>query len=201
MSVIEKPFSPACERNQAVILEQLRELLSTTGQSILEVGTGTGQHAVYFAAKLPHIIWQTADLIEKHAGINLWLSDANLTNALPPVEYAIGHSQWPDGQYDVVYSANVLHIISEALVVLLIKDLGAHLKEAARVIFYGPFKYGGQYTADSNADFNEWLKARDPQSGIRDFAVIESLMQQQNFKLVSDITMPANNQLIVFEKS
>lgn len=201
MTVIEKPFAPACERNQAVILEQLQQWLSTPGQSVLEIGSGTGQHAVYFAAQIPHITWQTADVIEKHAGINLWLADARLTNVLPPVEYAIGHSQWPDGQYDVVYSSNVLHIISEALVELMISDLGAHLKKAAQVIFYGPFKYSGQYTADSNADFDQWLQAHDPQSGIRDFEVIESLMQQQRFKLVKDITMPANNQLLVFEKS
>ncbi len=196
----EKPCSPSSERNQGAILAQLKEHLRPSDQYILEVGSGTGQHAVFFGQHLPDVIWQTSDVEDNHAGINMWLREYDLAHVLSPLVYQIGASQWPNCEADVVFSANTLHIISMRLVKHLIQDLGAHLNPGSRVFFYGPFKYQGQFTSESNAEFEQWLKDIDPARGIRDFEVIESLMKQQQFTLYQDIPMPANNQLLIFEK-
>ncbi len=200
MTEAEKPFSPACERNQAVILSQLQKLLRNTDLQVLEIGSGSGQHAVYFGQNLPQVSWQTADVTSNHCGIQMWLQEANLDNVLPPLAYEIGRDQWPVKNTDVVFSANTLHIISEALVKQLIQDLGGHLKAGNRVLFYGPFKYNGEFTSESNAEFELWLKDIDPLRGVRDFEVVEQLMSKQGFILLEDISMPANNQLLLFEK-
>lgn len=201
MSKIEKPFAPACERNQEVILQVLKMNLRTDDKNILEIGSGTGQHAVYMGKHLSGITWQTADVKDNHDGINMWLNEADLENVLPPIDYQIGHSQWPAVVADVVFSANVLHIISEELVERFIKDLGDNLQKGNRVMFYGPFKYNGQFTSESNADFQVWLKEIDSRRGIRDFEKVNELLGQQNITLIEDVTMPANNQLLIFEKA
>lgn len=196
----EKPFAPACERNQQAILDVLKKHLRSSDQHVFEIGSGTGQHAVYIAKHLTNIMWQTSDVVENHSGISMWLKEAQLENVLPPLEYEIGEDKFPGINIDVVFSANTLHIISETLVEQLIKDLGTSLKSSARVMFYGPFKYRGEFTSESNADFDLWLKDIDPLRGVRDFEWINQLMQNQAFKMIQDINMPANNQLLLFEK-
>jgi len=201
MNEPEKHFAPACERNQAVILQVIQQYLRTSDKHILEIGSGTGQHAIYFGRGLPHIRWQTSDVAANHTGINMWLHEAGLENVLPPAEYEIGHNKWPVENTDVVFSANTVHIISEALVKRLILDLGENLEHGARVMFYGPFKYQGEFTSESNAEFDLWLKDIDPLRGVRDFESIEALMKAQGFALIEDLSMPANNQLLLFEKT
>lgn len=201
MAEAEKPYSPSCERNQAAILEVFQKHFRETDRQVLEIGSGTGQHAVYFGQAIKQVIWQTSDVKENHAGINKWLAEAQLTHVLAPIEYTIGESDWPNFEADVVFSANVLHIISFELVQKFILDLGGNLNSGSRVFFYGPFKYQGQFTSASNADFESWLKNIDPLRGIRDFETIEKLMQKQGFNLQLDISMPANNQFLIFEKT
>ena len=196
----EKPFSPACERNQKVILENEQKWLRPTDKHILEIGSGTGQHAVYFGQNLPHITWQTSDVMDNHAGIDMWLAESAAENVKSPLTYEIGRHKFPTVNADVVFSANTLHIISEDLVKQLIVDLGESLKPACRVMFYGPFKYRGEFTSQSNAEFDLWLQDVDPLRGVRDFESIHDLMRQQNFVMITDVTMPANNQLLLFEK-
>ncbi len=200
MSETEKPFAPACERNQAIILEVLQRVLRPTDKNILEIGSGTGQHAVYIGEKLPDIIWQTSDVKNNHTGIRMWLEEKKLDNVRPPVEYEIGRSKWPVKNIDLVFSANTIHIISETLVKQMIQDLGQHLLLGNRVLFYGPFKYQGDFTSESNAEFDVWLKEQDPLSGIRDFELIDDTLNTYGFELVEDIQMPAHNQFLVFEK-
>ncbi len=200
MTETEKPHAPACERNQQVILEQLQQQLRSRDRHVLEVGSGTGQHAVYFAARLPDVVWQTSDITANHAGIKMWLEEAGLANVRQPLVYEIGDSSWPDEAVDVVFTANTLHIMAMPLVRQFILDLGRHLSTGNRVFIYGPFKYGGAFTSPSNADFEQWLQDIDPERGIRDFEVIEDLMLQQGLHLHRDIAMPANNQLLIFEK-
>ena len=200
MSETEKPFAPACERNQAIILEVLQRVLRPTDKNILEIGSGTGQHAVYIGEKLPDIIWQTSDVKNNHTGIRMWLEEMKLDNVRPPVEYEIGRSKWPVKNIDLVFSANTIHIISETLVKQLIQDLGQHLLLGNRVLFYGPFKYQGDFTSESNAEFDVWLKEQDPLSGIREFELIDDTLNTYGFELVEDIQMPAHNQFLVFEK-
>ncbi len=201
MKHTEKPFSPSCERNQEAILAVLKEQWRKQDQWVLELGSGTGQHAVFFAEHFPSIIWQTADLKRNHNGINMWLNEASLTNTRAPVEYQAGQSLWPDVKIDVVFIANTLHIMSFELVEILINDLGHNLSKGNRVMFYGPFKYQGAFTSTSNAEFDLWLKDNDTESGIRDFEVINQLMALQSIQLVKDIKMPANNQLLVYQKT
>ncbi len=200
MKPVEKPFSPACERNQQAILAVLQEVLQDAELQLLEVGSGTGQHAVFFGRHLPNITWQTSDVADNHAGINKWLDEAQLKHVLPPLEYQIGQQQWPTADIDVVFSANTLHIISIELVQQLIDDMGKNLQAGTRVVFYGPFKYQGAFTSESNAQFDLWLKDIDPQRGIRDFETIKLWMGKQGFILQQDINMPANNQVLLFEK-
>lgn len=197
----EKPFSPSCERNQQVILDALKKCLRPTDKYIFEIGSGTGQHAVFLAEHLPNIDWQTSDVAENHAGITMWLKEARLDNVLPPLEYEIGENKFPDTVVDVAFSANTLHIISETLVEQLIEDLGQSLKPGTRVMFYGPFKYQGEFTSESNADFDLWLKDLDLKRGIRDIETVTASMSAQNFILLKDISMPANNQLLLFTKT
>ena len=196
----DKPFAPTCERNQEVILQTLQKTLRDTDKQIFEIGSGTGQHAVYLGKHLPHITWQTSDVVENHIGIKMWLEEAKLTNVMPPVEYEIGHNILKASKADVVFNANTIHIISEKLVKNLIQDLGATLEVGARVVFYGPFKYRGEFTSESNADFDLWLKGIDPLRGIRDIEAIEGLMNAESFVMIEDIKMPANNQYLIFEK-
>ncbi len=172
-----------------------------TDKRLLEVGSGTGQHAVYMGQHLPGLAWQTSDVRENHVGIQMWLDEHRLQNVLPPLPYQIGQDPWPDFKADLIFTANTLHIISAELVDQLIVDMGSHLAIGNRVMIYGPFKYQGEYTSESNADFNLWLQERDPLSGIRDFESVHHAMDLQSMKLIADHNMPANNQMLIYEKS
>ncbi len=194
-----KPFSQACENNKDPILEKLKPHLTGCLQ-LLEIGSGTGQHAVHFAQHLPELTWQTADQQMHHEGINAWLAEAQLSNLRPPLALDL-HFPWPvKQQYDAIFTANTLHIISEQLVVKLIQGAAKHLKPAGLLFIYGPFNYHGQYTSTSNERFDAWLQQRDPRSGIREQTWLVSLAQQHGFTLLEDHQMPANNRLLLFKR-
>lgn len=194
-----KPDAPSCYRNRDVILAVLRDHFADRHR-VLEIGSGTGQHAVYFGAALPQLIWQTSDRSEHHAGIQAWLDEAALDNVLAPIALDVTGA-WPTQGYDAFFTANTLHIMSAAAVQKLFAALPAVMEAGARLVIYGPFNYGGTYTSDSNRDFDAWLKARDPLSGIRDFEWIARLAQHAGFKLVEDRAMPANNRCLVWQAS
>lgn len=196
-----KPFSEACERNKEPILAVLRETLPPA-QSVLEIGSGSGQHAVHFGAALPNLRWQTSDLVANHEGIHQWLADAALPNVLPPIAFdALNPASWPQGEYDAIFSANTLHIMSWAAVELCFQCIGNLLTHDGVLAIYGPFNYAGQYTAESNRNFDAWLKGRDPLSAIRDFEAVDRLAQQQGLRLQHDHAMPANNRLLVWRRA
>ncbi len=194
----EKLFSEACERNKAPILAILRELFAQPAR-ILEIGTGTGQHAVHFGAALPHVVWQTSDLPANHAGIQAWLDEAALPNVLAPINLDVNGS-WPGQSYDGVFTANTLHIVSWDLAQKLVAGTGGLLNKGGRLVIYGPFNYRGAYASDSNARFDEWLKDRDARSGIRDFEAVVKCAETNGMRLQADHAMPANNRLLVLEK-
>lgn len=194
-----KPFSNSSERNQAEICSALEDLLEDK-KHVLEIGSGTGQHAVYFAERLPHIIWQTSDQDENHDGIQQWLDEANLENTRPPVSLDVSQKQWPDIQCDCLYSANVVHIVSWENVVDYFDNGAKLLPENGLFILYGPFNYEGQFTSQSNADFDEWLKSENAQSGIRDFEALDELANRNALFLKHDIVMAANNRILCWEK-
>lgn len=196
---MEKPFSQACENNKQPILNDLQRVFLSVGD-VLEVGSGTGQHAVHFAKAMPHLQWYTSDLPENHGGIRAWLDDEPLDNLHPPQVFDV-NANWPTIEVDAVYTANTLHIMSWQSVQAFFSGLPNITRRDALLVVYGPFNYRGQYTSDSNARFDEWLKNIDPQRGIRDFEAVDQLANQAGFQLDSDRVMPANNRLLVWRKA
>ena len=194
-----KPFAESCEQNRAPILEVLRVELA--GKShLLEVGSGTGQHAVYFAPEFPNLTWQTSDVIEAHAGILTWLEDSAASNVIPPIALDVCKDRWPDAGYDAVFSANTVHIMSWSEVECLVAGVGEVLETDGVFCLYGPFNYNGRYTSESNADFDRWLKRRDPLSGVRDFEALQTLADKAGLWLKKDYEMPANNRTLIWSK-
>ena len=197
---MDKPFSESCEQNRAPILAVLREAFADRNH-VLEIGRGTGQHAVYFGSELPHLRWQTADVPLHHPGIRAWLDEAALPNVLPPITLDVNAHGWHLGRYDAVFSANTLHIMSWPEVERFFEGVGAVLKPGGVLVVYGPFNYGGAYTSKSNARFDGWLKQRNPASGVRDFEAVDALAKSQALVLQRDIAMPANNRSLVWHKT
>ena len=172
-----KPFAESCEQNRAPILEVLR--IQLAGRSrLLEIGSGTGQHAVYFAPEFPELIWQTSDIAEHHAGIQAWLSDAGVTNLLPPLALNVCTDSWPSVRYDAVFSANTMHIMHWQTVRNTFAGVGRLLRTDGEFCLYGPFNYQGTYTSESNARFDQWLKQQDPASAIRHFEELDALARR-----------------------
>lgn len=195
----DKPFSESCEQNREPILAVLREVFADRSY-VLEVGSGTGQHAVYFGAQLPHLRWQTADVPLHHPGIRQWLAEAALPNVLPPLALDVNQKSWRNGRYDAVFSANTLHIMSWPEVEQFFAGVGEVLEPAGVLAVYGPFNYHGAYTSESNARFDAWLKARDPASGVRDFEAVDALARAHGLALQQDVAMPANNRTLVWRR-
>lgn len=192
-----KPHSDACERNAEPILEILRRVFADR-RRVLEIGSGTGQHAVRFSAALPHLTWQTSDLPAAHPGIRAWLAEAALPNALDPVALDARAPVWPVGTFDAFFSANVVHIASWEAVESMFRGIGRHRAQDCVLAFYGPYNYRGCFTSPSNAQFDAWLRHRDPQSGIRDFEAVDALARGIGLVLAEDNPMPANNRLLVW---
>jgi cyclopropane fatty-acyl-phospholipid synthase-like methyltransferase len=198
MSRAIKPHAPSCDRNQGPILEVLRQHFAQR-RCVLEIGSGTGQHAVFFAAALPGTLWQTSDTEENLAGIRLWLEEAALPNLPAPLLLDV-NGPWPDARYDGVFTSNTLHIMSWPEVQQLFALLEQVLEPQASLAVYGPFNYGGQFTSQSNRAFDTWLKQRSSASGIRDFEAVNALARAIGLQLVADHAMPANNRTLVWER-
>jgi len=198
MSLRDKPHAPACDRNREPILAVLREHFADRKQ-VLEIGSGTGQHAVYFAAALPHLRWQPSDVAENLAGIRMWLDDASLQNVMPPLAFDV-NGPWPRARFDAVFSANTLHIMSWGEVQRLFEGLDSLLTSDAKLAVYGPFNYGARFTSDSNAAFDQTLKQRSSAMGIRDFEAVDELARSIGLELVEDRAMPANNRTLVWHR-
>ncbi len=194
-----KPYSEACERNRDPIFAVIQPLLAAR-RAVLEIGSGTGQHAVYFAAKLPHLIWHTSDREMYHAGIQLWLDEAALENVRPPLALDVTQTPWPAMTVDAVYSANTTHIMHWPEVEAMFAGVGGLLPAGGIFLLYGPFNDHGCYTSDSNRRFDEQLKSRDPLSGIRDADALDRLAQQAQMQARGDVAMPANNRILWWEK-
>lgn len=193
---MERPFSQACANNQQPILEVIAPQFAEVTE-VLEIGSGTGQHAVFFGNAMPHLRWQTSDRAENHPGINAWRVWAQLPNVLPPLTLDV-NEDWPITSTPAIFSANVIHIISWPEVERLFEGIARHLRAPGIVCFYGPYNYGGRFTSDSNAQFDRWLKARDSRSGIRDFEAVDALARQAGLLLHADHAMPANNRCLVW---
>jgi len=197
---MNKPYSESCDQNRDPILSVIKPLLKDK-QSVLEVGSGTGQHAVYFAQHLPHLTWQPSDQKTCLEGIYLWMHEAQLVNVKSPLEFNVTQPKWPEIRVDVIFSANTLHIMHWHEVEAFFAGIKDRLNTNGLLIVYGPFNYNNQYTSESNARFDAWLKARDPHSGIRQFEQLNELAKDQGLSLLEDYAMPANNRILCWMKS
>jgi len=202
-----KPFSQACENNKQPILNVLRTYFATTSY-VLEIGSGSGQHAVHFAAELPDLYWQTSDQLPYHRGINLWIDSVSLKNIGRPVELDVmQHDQWDLGscdseeKFDGIFSANTAHIMPWDAVVEMFHGAGRLLLENGRFVLYGPFNRNGEFTSASNENFHNLLVDQNPSMGLRDDRDILTLGRESSLVLIDDIVMPANNRILVFSKS
>lgn len=194
---MSKPFSQACENNKRPILEILARHLAAA-RDVLEIGSGTGQHAVYFGEHLPHLIWQTSDRCAYHEGIEAWVTEAALENVRPPLDLDVMAEPWPVDTVDAVFSANTAHIMSWPMVVKFVAGVGRVLPPGGLFLLYGPFSFGGVHTSASNEQFNRSLRSQDPAMGIRNFEAVGALAEAAGMALLEDNVMPANNRLLVW---
>ncbi|MBC8212637.1 MAG: DUF938 domain-containing protein [Gammaproteobacteria bacterium] len=197
--MLNKPFSESCEQNRLPIRQVLERYLEGR-RTLLEIGSGTGQHAIYFATEFPALVWQTSDLAENHSGIAAWIKDSGLYNVLYPLTLDAG-SDWPDQQYDLLFSANTLHIMSQSAAEQFMRRVSGCMHAQSVLLLYGPFNYQNLYTSDSNARFDQWLKQRDPASGIKNFEWLKDIADQSGLECTEDFAMPANNRLLVWQKT
>lgn len=197
---MEKPYSAACERNRDPILEIMKDVITRDDKRLLEIGSGTGQHAVYFAPQFPWLEWYPTDVAENLKGMKLWFDEFKIPNIKAPVRLDVSKDDFPKLKFDVVYTANTFHIMHWKECKSLMKLLGHRLRENSKVMIYGPFKYGGAFTSISNEEFDQQLKTRDPSSGIRSFEDVNNGMIKNGFELVFDYDMPANNRLLVYKR-
>jgi SAM-dependent methyltransferase len=197
--VLDKPFSPSSERNRGPILEVLRTVFADR-RRVLEIGSGTGQHAVGFAAALPGLVWQTSERAGHLAGLRLWLDEAALPNTPPPLELDVS-GPFPAGRWDAVFTANTLHIMGWSEVTSLFAALPGVTEPGARLVVYGPFSYGGRHTGPGNAAFDASLRTADPKRGLRDVEAVDALAREASFEGLSDLPMPADNRCLVWRRT
>lgn len=193
------PFSKACENNKQVIWSVICRFFCAD-DLILEIATGTAQHCKYFLAQRSELRWQTSDIKSSLAVVEAGLQDCEIENILKPLILDVQQDAWPVTEVDGVFSANSLHIMSLAAVEDFFSGVGRVLKAGGYLCVYGPFKYNQEFTTDSNANFDLWLKDRDFESGIRDFEKVTALAKLAGLRLLEDNKMPANNQLVVWQK-
>ncbi len=196
VSLIDLPFSQACENNKAPILAVLKRVFAKVERA-LEIGSGTGQHATYFAEHLPHLIWQPSDQEQYFDALQVRWQSVTLKNLKRPKLLDVRQAEWPVG-FDAVFSANTAHIMAWDVVKVTFQQVGSQIAPGGLFALYGPFNYDGKYTSASNRNFDEWLKVKDPQQGIRDIEAVKELAQQNGMVFVEDNPMPANNRLLVW---
>lgn len=196
---MNKPYSESCDQNKVPILSVISPLFANRSR-ILEIGSGTGQHAVYFANEMSHLVWKTSDCKAYIPGIQLWLEEAALANIESPIELDVSVSPWPMLDVDAVFTANTFHIMSEFEVKACIEGVGRLLKQQDSFVIYGPFNYNGEYTSASNQSFDQWLKNRNSKSGIKDFEFVLKIAEDNDLQFEQDYAMPANNRILHFVK-
>lgn len=195
----EAGVSEACERNKDFILEVLKEAFSRCA-TVLEIGSGTGQHAAHFARNMPELRWQPSDKAEYLNGLNKRLSAAAPDNVEVALELDVRMDPWPVGVFDGIFSANSLHFMSWDCVVKLFRGVGRVMSDHGALCIYGPFCYSGEFTSESNAQFDEYLRQTDPDRGIRNFEAVNKLAEAEGLVLISDVSMPANNRTLVWRR-
>jgi cyclopropane fatty-acyl-phospholipid synthase-like methyltransferase len=193
-----KAFSQACENNKAALLAVLEQLFADC-RTVLEIGSGTGQHAAFFAAHMPWLRWQTSDLAPNHASIAAWIE--GIDNARAPLNLDVDAEDWPEERYDGAFSANTAHIMPWPSVTRMFHGVAGVLRAGGVFALYGPFNYAGRYTSAGNERFDRQLRAGDAQLGIRDFEAVTELARAAGFDLLADHAMPANNRTLAWQRN
>lgn len=195
-----KPEAPAVQRNRKAILEVLEVELRHC-ESVLEIGSGTGQHAVFFARQMPWLTWQTSDLIANHEGICAWIEDAQLGNVKAPLVLDVAQPTPIDDEFNAVFSANTAHIMNFAAVEAMFGVVAQCLVNDGRFLLYGPFNQDGDFTSDSNRDFDASLRRGNPAMGIRNLEDLDRFAGANGLARKRLYAMPANNMIAVWEKN
>lgn len=199
-SETDKRSAPSAERNKSPILNELRQQVQA-GDRVLEIGSGTGQHACYFAAQLPQLTWQPTELPGRLTDIHRWIADEGNTNILPPLEFDVSHQDWPFTDFNMVYTCNTLHIMPVAAVECLFERVAGVLLERGCLCAYGPFSFEGKQTAASNAQFDQMLRTDNPQQGIRDMTWLNELAVAGGLQVAVCRAMPSNNFFAVWRRA
>jgi cyclopropane fatty-acyl-phospholipid synthase-like methyltransferase len=192
-------FSQAADSNQNAILHVIRAWLPNGGD-VLEIGSGSGQHAIHMAKSISALRWQPTEQAGVLAALTHNVRNYGTPNIAIPISLDLSKHEWPSRGFDAVYSANVLHIVNTTLGATLIQGSAAVLERGGFVLLYGPFKYRGKFTTESNANFDAFLRDRDSKSGIRDVEWVSAIAEEEGLKLIEDQDMPANNQFLIFRK-
>lgn len=195
-----KPNAPSALRNQNAILEVISDEFQDC-QAVLEIGSGTGQHAIFFARQMSWLNWQTSDLVANHHGINAWLEDADLDNVMAPLVLDVEEPLQTDDKFDAVFSANTAHIMSIAAVESMFSTAGRCLISGGRFCLYGPFSQNGKFTSDSNREFDANLRSQDPAMGIRDLEILDGFAETSGLHRTGLYAMPANNMISIWSKN
>ena len=195
-----KQCAPSVDRNKDEIFAVLQEVLPQSGL-VLEIGSGTGQHAVYFAARLPHLLWQPTDLVPNLPSIRAWCAEANLPNLRAPLELDLLAAHWPVASAQAVVCINTTHIVAWPGVENLFAGVARILAPGGVLYVYGAYRYATRPLEPSNEEFDRWLKARDPVSSVRDFEAVNALAQRNSLHLTQDRAMPGNNRSIWWTKA
>ncbi len=200
---MDKPVAESCLRNQDAILEAVRPYINMPERLVLEIGSGTGQHAVHISSELPNVVWQPSDLVDLLPGIRAWVDDYSLPNVRQPLALDVNDGESALAQqdlYHVVFTANTIHFVSMETASAVLRTAAIALKRDGILFVYGAFSEAGRYTSDGDRALDEWLKSRDPLSGLKDTAWLESKALSQSLECEARIKMPANNLLFVFRK-
>jgi len=197
--MLEKPYAESCERNSPPIFEVISPLLSNT-KAVLEIGSGTGQHAVYFAERMPHLLWHTSDRIEYHPAIQWWMTESKLANIMPPVIFDVSDDQPPELEIDAIFSANTTHIMNANDVENMIRKVGELLPKNGLFLLYGPFKIDDQFSSHNDALFDQHLKRRNVGSSIRNIEDLDRLAKLAGLLPKHRYPMPRNNHLIYWQR-
>ncbi|MEY6432749.1 DUF938 domain-containing protein [Thioalkalicoccus limnaeus] len=196
MSACAKPYSAASDENKEPILAVIQPLFSQA-RRLLEIGSGTGQHAIYFSAAMPHLIWQASELPDQLPGLHAWLDEATRPNLPSPLALDV-LGTWPGDSFDAVFSANTAHIMTVEAVAAMVRGVGAVLAPGGYFALYGPFNESGRYTSDSNRRFDAWLKSQDPRMGLRDLGDLQALADRHGLDFVRSEPMPVNNLTLIW---
>jgi len=196
---VSRPYAAACDRNREPIAEHLAQWLPARAR-VLEIGSGTGQHAVYFGERFAGVEWQTSDVAENHAGIRAWIEFSGRSNVLPPIELDVLRGAWPRGPFDAAFTANTAHIMPVEAVEQMFAGAGRVLAAQGFFFLYGPVNRNGEFTSESNRAFDADLRLRAAHMGLRDDRVLIEFARAAGLDLAADYAMPANNRSLVFKR-